>query len=277
MKSSSKKVNGHQPEKGKRRKDKKKTDIRWNSAIFFQVGLIIALISSVYAMDLKVGEKSVNPPEPITISLDEPFIMGDFTIEKDKPKVIEKSKPVAKVEKKVVVKPKITDVIKKVDDDAKIEESKVATTETDNDAKVNDNKDTTVTTNTNNDKGTKTTGNSTININSVEFVPIFPGCESLSTNKERIDCMSQKISKFVSRKFRTHVADEETKGKQRITVQFKINKLGEIDSVRAVSKDKALAKEAQRVINRLPLMTPGRQGDTSVDVVYMLPITFQVK
>ncbi len=52
-------------------------------------------------------------------------------------------------------------------------------------------------------------GNQTIILDLVEQVPIFPGCEKLSTNGERKACMSEKISKLVQRKFNTNIGDEQ--------------------------------------------------------------------
>lgn len=275
MKTSSKKVNGHQPEKGQRRKDKKKTDIRWNSAIFFQVGLIIALISSVYAMDLKVGEKELPPICRMPIDLDEHFVIGDFVVELDKPKTIPIDKPIAKAKKLPVELPKIADKFEKVDDDSQIEEPETGTTEVDPDAMLK--KEAPITT------ATTATGNNTKTAKipsaiAVEYAPIFPGCEKLGSNRERIDCMSAKIGKFVKRKFNTGLAEDlGLTGRQRISVRFTIDKNGDITDVMARAKDPKLEKEAQRVINKLPEMTPGKQGETEVDVIYTIPIVFMVK
>ena len=90
--------------------------------------------------------------------------------------------------------------------------------------------------------------------------------------------MSEKISKFVQRKFNTDLAgDLGLTGRQRISVIFKINKTGDVTGVRARAPHPRLEKEAQRVINLLPKMQPGKQRGVAVTVPYSLPIIFQVQ
>ena len=111
----------------------------------------------------------------------------------------------------------------------------------------------------------------------IENVPIFPGCERGSNDKKR-KCMSEKIAKFVQRKFNTDLAgDLGLTGRQRISVIFKINKTGDVTGVRARAPHPRLEKEAQRVINLLPKMQPGKQRGVAVTVPYSLPIIFQVQ
>jgi protein TonB len=114
------------------------------------------------------------------------------------------------------------------------------------------------------------------NILSVEHAPVFPGCDASASNAEKVDCMSSKINAFILRKFDSDKFNY-LEGLQRITVQFKINSNGEITDVKALAKDKDLAKEAKRVIEKLPIMKPGKMGDTNVDVLYSIPILFQIQ
>ena len=58
----------------------------------------------------------------------------------------------------------------------------------------------------------------------VQNVPIFPGCDK-GNNEARRKCMSKKITKFVKKEFNTDLAgDLGLKGRQRISVIFKIDK-----------------------------------------------------
>jgi len=41
----------------------------------------------------------------------------------------------------------------------------------------------------------------TIPINKVERVPIYPGCERLSNNEDRVVCFSSKVKRLISKKF----------------------------------------------------------------------------
>ena len=111
----------------------------------------------------------------------------------------------------------------------------------------------------------------------IENVPIFPGCDK-GNNEARRKCMSQKITKFVQRKFNTELAgDLGLSGRQRISVIFKIDKNGDVVGVRARAPHPRLEKEATRVVNLLPKMKPGKQRGKAVVVPYSLPIIFQVQ
>src|SRR5690606_28046025 len=66
----------------------------------------------------------------------------------------------------------------------------------------------------------------------IENVPIYPGCEKEKNNDARKKCMSDKISAFVNSKFNTSLADDlGLTGRQRISVQFKINNKGDVVDV----------------------------------------------
>jgi bla regulator protein blaR1 len=111
----------------------------------------------------------------------------------------------------------------------------------------------------------------------IEQVPVFPGCESLTSNIERKDCMSKEIAMFVNKNFNTGVGKENgLVGKQRINVIFKINQEGNIVDVRSRAPHPALEAEAVRVIKMLPKMLPGKQKGKVVTVPYSLPIIFMV-
>ena len=108
----------------------------------------------------------------------------------------------------------------------------------------------------------------------VESAPIFKGCERAKDKKK---CMSEKIAEFVKTKFNTDLAsDLGLTGRQRISVIFKIDKRGNVVRVRTRAPHPRLAKEAERVINMLPKMQPGKQRGVPVNVTYSLPIIFQV-
>ncbi|WP_338356559.1 M56 family metallopeptidase [Yeosuana marina] len=112
----------------------------------------------------------------------------------------------------------------------------------------------------------------------VDEVPIFPGCETLTSSEERKKCMSEKISDFVNRNFNTKIGTENgLTGRQRINVIFKINREGDIVGVRSRAPHPALEAEAIRVIKSLPHMKPGVNNGKKVVVPYSLPIIFQVQ
>ena len=123
----------------------------------------------------------------------------------------------------------------------------------------------------------ETENNSKVPSEVIESVPIFPGCNR-GSNKKKRKCMSEKIEKFVESKYNTDIpADLGLTGRQRISVIFKIDTLGNIIGVRARAPHPRLEKEAVRVINLLPKMKPGIKNGKPVIVPYSLPMTLQVK
>ncbi len=118
----------------------------------------------------------------------------------------------------------------------------------------------------------------TVPFHVIEDVPIYPGCEALSGKDAKKDCLSQQVMAFVQKNFDTGLAAElGLEGRQRISVQFRINEKGQVVDVKARAPHPRLEKEAISVVSKLPLMTPGKQRGKPVGVLYMLPILFQVE
>ncbi len=249
-----------------KRAEKKQININWNSRLFFQIGVIASLLIVFFVMQTDFEIKNSTVSLNHTESMDEPPMI-DYVLDIDKPKIEEpvkkvvvKPTPVAKVVKSPVfdVEPNTADII----------EIEIAAT----DAPVIE---TPATTKPVIEEPTASTAPRTLM--NVEFVPVFPGCESLATNDAKIECMSSKINAFINKNFRKeyleNLAPNET---HRIYVKFKIDSKGYITEVLANSHNPLLKKEAQRVINNLPQMKPGKQGDKNVDVLYTVPIVFQI-
>jgi hypothetical protein len=111
----------------------------------------------------------------------------------------------------------------------------------------------------------------------VENVPTFAGCEDLADNDAKKRCMSESISLFVQKHFDTSLGKKlGLTGINKIYVQFKINNKGVVEFMGSRGPDPALEKEAERVVNLLPDMTPGKQKGQPVNVLYALPIVLQV-
>ena len=110
----------------------------------------------------------------------------------------------------------------------------------------------------------------------LERVPVFPGCESPTTdNTELKKCTTQKISAYIAENFNTKIGKElGLTGVNRIMISFKVDKRGHIMNVKARAPFPQLEEEAIRVVLGLPIMRPGEQDGKTVDVNYSLPITF---
>ncbi len=265
MKTSGNNLKSNQPEALSKREDKKRVNITWNNSLFFQIGFIISLLMVFFIMESSIA---YNPPitakgdYPLT---EEPYVMSDFII--DLPKIVEM--PKIKIIRKIQVNiPKpITIVIEVVPNSTTNVDLPLANTDEPvipDTPKIEK-------------PGGSIKDELPKSMNSVEFVPVFPGCESLESNSEKIACMSSKIGDFIKDKFRTERFNYlNLDDIQKVYVQFKIDTFGNITNVIARGSNAKLEEEGVRVIEKLPKMKPGRQGNINVDVMYMVPIIFKV-
>lgn len=243
-----------------KKSQKHDVNLQKNSTMYFQIGLIISLLATYFLMDMKflAQDFAYNGKEY------EPEI-GEVFNPDIKIYVEPVIEPVVEIENPPVV---IKDKFKPVANDFVLKkEVKLITQE----------QNTTDKPHVNVEKPTTKVTNNIMNIDLVEQVPIFPGCEGLSSNLERKQCMNDKIAKLVRRKFDTSVGESiGLKGKQKFYVQFKIDQTGSVTEIRTNSKHNLLDKEAKRVIGKIPKMQPGKQHNTNVSVIYNLPINFQM-
>lgn len=114
----------------------------------------------------------------------------------------------------------------------------------------------------------------TISINLVESVPVFPGCENA---KDKRKCFEESMIRHVRKNFRYPEWAKERGVQGRVYVTFIIDRDGNITGVNMRGPDKSLEKEAARIIDKLPKMTPGKQGSRTVRVPFSIPITFKLQ
>ncbi|WP_223034718.1 energy transducer TonB [Hanstruepera marina] len=236
-------------------------NLQKNSALYFQVGLILCLLCAYGLLEMKFYKSEIVIPEFTMV--EEPqteFTMDKYEIYK---KPVEK---VVELPKKEPKNPEEFDV-RENDSDVKETASQVFTEDSPNTDKALDPGDIDV-----------PKEPEEFNIMLVEQVPIFPGCENAISNDARRQCMSDKMGKFIQKKFDTRKGTNlGLSGVQKIYVNFKINKFGDIEILETSAPHDNLAKEANRVINKLPSMIPGQHGNKKVDVLYTIPIIFQIR
>ena len=230
-----------------------KVDIGKNSSLYFTLGMALMMFLSYSTVNYKVYDKS-------SLNLDK--VNMDALDEEEVP-ITEQVQPPPPPPPP----PPAPEVIEIVEDEEEVEETIIESTETDQEEEI-DIEDLDV---------EEVEEDVEVPFAVIENVPVFPGCERGNNAKKR-KCMSEKIAKFVQRKFNTELAgDLGLSGRQRISVIFKIDKFGNVTGVRARAPHPRLEKEAQRVINLLPKMQPGKQRGKAVIVPYSLPIIFQVQ
>ena len=241
------------------KKSKHDANLRKNSFLNFQIGLVVAMglvylaLESSYAF---VEEESFTPSETEVELVEYHPDLDNFKVEENKPK--------EKILAKAIINP---DKIKIAPDDTKsLITEIIKDTEASPDEPI--------------DVGSvvdaKIIEEPVIPLDVVEEVPIFPGCEKVAKNKRK-DCFNEKMQKHVKRYFRYPDAAIEMREQGKVSVMFKIGTDGIVKDVQMRGPSKILEKEAQRIIAKLPQMTPGKQGNSKVVVPYSIPINFKLQ
>ncbi|MFD2726602.1 energy transducer TonB [Hyunsoonleella rubra] len=231
-----------------------KANVSRNSSLYFAIGLLLMLFLANFSINYKTYEKSA-------------IDIGQLNLEEE----LEEEIPITEqiqTPPPPPPPPAAPEVIEIVEDEEEVEETVIESTEVDQETEIVEVEEIEV---------EEVEEDIEVPFAVIENVPVFPGCEK-GNNAKKKACMSEKIAKFVNRKFNTELASElGLSGRQRINVIFKIDKTGSITGVRARAPHPGLEKEAKRVISLLPKMKPGKQRGKPVTVPYSLPIIFQVQ
>ena len=231
-----------------------KSDLNRKSMIFFQLGMILMLFITWRAIENKTYEKAEINQDMLNLGddLEEDIPITDMNIPPPPPPP----------------PPPAPEVIEVIEDEADIEETIIESAEVNQEEEIMEIDEI--------EEAEEEIADVPFAV--IENVPVYPGCEKKRSNAEKKKCMSEKVQKFVQKKFNTELAgDLGLEGRQRIAVQFKIDKNGDVVNVRARAPHPKLEQEAVKVVKALPKMVPGRQRGTAVGVLYSLPILFQVE
>jgi len=107
----------------------------------------------------------------------------------------------------------------------------------------------------------------------VDEVPIFPGCEN--TVDKRV-CFNDKIQQHISKNFNYPEAAQEAGIQGRVSTMFIITSEGKIENIKMRGPDKLLEDEVERIMKRLPNMTPGKHNGKAVNVQFSIPVQFKL-
>ncbi|MBF8150838.1 energy transducer TonB [Winogradskyella sp. F6397] len=228
-----------------------------NSSLFFAVGLNVMLLLTYLGLEHKTYEK-----EAVKIDL----LMLEDQIDEDIPiTVIDVLPPPPPPQQQVV-----TEVITIVEDVEEIEETVIQSTEIGQDDTIDE----------------REVGIEEVEVIEVEEdvevpfaviekVPRFPGCTG--NNAELKACFERKIQEHLQKNFRYPAAAAELDISGKVYVFFLIDKTGTVTNVKSRGPAQILEAEAERIINLLPKMEPGRQRDMNVGVPYSIPINFRLE
>ena len=155
-------------------------DIGRNSSLYFAIGLALMVFLSYGAINYKVFDKS---------ALDLDKVSMDALDEEEVP-VTEQVVPPPPPPPP----PPAPEVIEIVEDEEEVEETVIESTETDQEEEIDIE-----------DIEVEEFEDVEVPFAVIENVPIFPGCDK-GNNERKRQCMSEKIAKFVQRKFNTELA-----------------------------------------------------------------------
>ncbi len=245
--------------KNSKKSPMRKNQLKSNSFLFLQLGILLALVIVYSAFELKFSKKNFNLPDK-TILTDETdiFVFPQFEIEKTS---IPKEKSVNKLPKLLTEFEidKTNDSSPQVDFTKNKPQPPIDFDSIFSDVPLIDD----------------TLEDEIIPFIIIEQSPRYPGCKGPSEDEFK-KCFNEKIKKFVAKKYNSNI-NLNLSGKQRINVQFEIDKNGDIVNIKARAAHKRLEKEAIKVVSKLPKMEPGKQRRISVRVKYTLPIILYFK
>ncbi|REG84630.1 energy transducer TonB [Winogradskyella sediminis] len=234
-----------------------KANVGRNSSLFFAVGLNVMLLLTYIGLEHKTYDK-----EAVKVDL----LMLEDQYDEDIPITVIDVLPPPPPPQQQVVSEVIT-IVEDVDD---VEETVIQSTEIGQDDIIDD----------------REVGIEEVEVEEVEEdvevpfaliekVPQFPGCTG--NNAELRACFERKIQEHLQKHFRYPPAAAELNIDGKVFVFFLIDKTGRVTKVKSRGPDRLLETEAERIINLLPKMEPGKQRDMNVGVPYSIPINFKLE
>jgi|TARA_B100000768_G_scaffold33468_1_gene32025 protein TonB len=229
------------------RKKNPQADLRKYSGLMFVLGLCVVLFISWQAIEYKSYEKQ--------------YDLESLNIDDDDDEEI----PITEQIKTPPPPPPppAPEIIEIVEDEEEIEETIIESTETDQEEVVEE------------VEVMEEELDIDVPFAIIEDVPLYPGCENVPKSQRR-KCFQEKIQKHIYNEFRYPEIAQEMGIQGRVFVQFMIGKDGRISGIRTRGPDKNLEKEANRIISKLPRMTPGKQRGRPVRVPFSIPVTFKL-
>ena len=226
-----------------------KKDLNRNSGMYFVAGLALVLACTYIALEWKTfyGVTEYN----LSMNVEEELIeeLELFQIEQPKP-----PEP-----------PSAPEIIEVVEDEIEVEETIIESTESGEETEVIEVKDVLF------DDEPEDVA---VPFSVIEDVPVFPGCEN---DADKRACFNKMMQKHIKRNFRYPEIAQEMGIEGRVYVLFEIQKDGSIGNIKMRGPDKNLEKDAGRIIQKLPKMTPGKQRGNPVRVPFSIPITYQLQ
>lgn len=227
-----------------------KADLRRNSSLYFVLGLAVVMLLVYVAFEWKTYDEANN----YDISMDVEELLDEEVPMTEQLKTPPPPPP-----------PAAPEVIEVVEDEEEVEETVIESTETSQETEIVEIEDIEV---------EEVEEDIDVPFAVIEDVPVFPGCEKASDKRA---CFNEKMQDHIRKNFRYPEIAQEMGIQGRVSVLFTIQKDGSIGNIRMRGPDRNLEAEAQRIISKLPKMTPGRQRGRAVRVPFSIPIMFKLQ
>ncbi len=238
-----------------------------NSFAYFQIGLIVTMVVTLFVLEYKFEHKTpINKEgEDITI-VDEPVFRYN--------PIVPESKPVARIEKPVVNVSRLSPIFKKVDNNKVLKPVANTVPEENN------------TTNEIPAESKEPSANTSANlpvekptIFSVEQLPMFEACKGLARSEQK-ECFDSQLAKAISKNLTYPEVDYENGKQGTALVEFVIDEKGNITNVSSVDNKRAtyeMRMAAEKAIKKIPRIIPAKQGKETVKIKYIIPVSFKLK
>ena len=109
----------------------------------------------------------------------------------------------------------------------------------------------------------------------IEDVPIYPGCETISSTARR-RCFNQKIQRHIQKNFNYPEEAQKLQIEGKVITSFMVDKNGNITKIVTRGPHPLLELEARRIFSKLPQMVPGKHRGKAVQVPFAIPLSFKL-
>lgn len=228
-------------------------EIGRNSSLYFAIGLNLMLFFTWYGLNFKTYPK-------------DDFIAQTIQVEEE----FEEDIPITNYEQTTPpppppAAPEIITVVENVED---VEETIIESTETSQSEEIEER-----VVSIDEVKVEEVEEDIEVPFAAVESVPIYPGCKG--SNAELKACFETNVLEHIKNNFKYPDAALELGIYGRVHVVFVVDKHGNVADIQTRGPAQILEKEAERIISKLPKMTPGKQRNRPVNVKFAVPINFK--
>ena len=238
---------------------KKSVNLKDDHGLYFQIGLVIVLVLVLFGLEYKTENPRIKSQPPINVSMNDFIEYNPVVMREEK-----KPEPIKKALVSENLPPEVAPDSKEIiDTDVLFEPTSTAPTQlsTDDIARAPEKEEI-----------------EEFNLDNVEFVPVYPGCEGLKTNGERKACLEEHLKTLITKNFDTNAVEPyATSGINRISVQFTVDQNGVVTDIKTRAAHPKLEQEASRVLHKVPQMKPGSKAGKKVKVIYAQPILFKLE